>query len=272
MVSNAPCEWPLANVSDCPAIAASGDPLMVKAAAVSYLWNWTGKVFGLCTVAVRPCRQGCNPNTTYRGLAGSGSVMPTVGGLWEPALVAGEWKNLLCGSCTSVCSCDAVQSVVLPGPVHAVTEVEVDGEVLDAGAYRVDDRSALVRDDGGQWPACQDMSLRAGEPGTWSVVYQWGIPVPAGGQVAAAVLACEMSKALSNDASCGLPQRMQTVVREGLTIDVLDPFEGLDGGKTGLWLVDSWVESIRKPQQRSSVYVPGGRPSVRTTTFRGESL
>jgi len=266
----APCSWPVAgNCSDL-----DDHPLadLIMEAAATFLWNWTGKVFGVCEVTVRPCRQRCNPETTYRGLAGSGSVMPTVGGLWEPALVAGEWRNVSCGQCQSVCSCDAVESVRLPGPVSEIVEVAVDGELVDPSAYRVDDRSLLVRDDGGRWPACQDMGLPVDASGTWSVTYQWGWPVPAGGQIAAGVLACEMAKARMGDPSCGLPQRMQTVVREGVTVDVLDPFEGLDNGKTGIWLVDSWVDSIRKPQQRSSVHVPGGVPGVRTTTFRGGAL
>ena len=263
----APCSWPVAGA--CEALDAHPLAGLIREAAVTFLWNWTGKVFGTCEVTVRPCRLGCNPNTTYRGIAGSGSAMPTVGGLWEPALVGGSWMNLRCGGCVTVCSCDAVASVRLPGPVVDIVEVRLAGEAMAPGSYRVDDRSLLVRDDGGRWPSCQDMGVPEGEEGTWSVTYTWGIPVPAHGQLAAGTLACEMAKARTGDASCLLPQRMQTVVREGITVDVLDPFDGLDDGKTGIWLVDSWVESIRRPPQRAAVFPVGGRQGVRVTTFRG---
>lgn len=265
----APCSWPMA--ATCEALDDHPHADLIREAAVTYLWNWTGKVFGTCVVTVRPCRLGCNPNSTYRGLAGPDSVMPTIGGLWEPALVGGVWRNLTCGQCRTDCSCDATESVRLPGPVADIVEVTVGGQVLDPEAYRVDNRQMLVRDDGGRWPACQDMSVPEDAPGAWTVTYTWGVPVPSHGQLAAGVLACEMAKARLGDQDCLLPQRLQTVVREGITVDVMDPFEGLEDGKTGIWFIDSWVGSMRQPPQRSSVYLPGRSHGTRTTTFRGGS-
>jgi hypothetical protein len=264
----APCSWPVAGA--CAGLDEHPLADYIREAAVTYLWNWTGKVFGTCEVTVRPCRAGCDSESTYRGVAGSPSLLPTVGGLWEPVLVAGVWRNLSCGLCKGDrCSCDEVASVRLPHPVSAVSSVVIDGVELDAGAYRVDNHALLVRDDGGQWPACQNMGLPDGEPGTWSVTFTWGWPVPAHGQLAAGVLACELGKARVNDDSCLLPQRLQTVTREGVTVAVMDPFDGLEDGKTGIWLIDSWVDSIRKPPARSAVYSPDRRQGGRVTTFRG---
>lgn len=278
-----PCEWPLVG-GDCDPLDAldpdqgEGDPETpvrdaVVAAAVEYLWRWTGKRFGLCEVEVRPCRSDCTPTTTYRGWAGRPDrTVPTVGdpAPFVPALVGGVWRNLSCGGCGDVCSCEATPTLTLPGPVASVVEVVIDGDPVDPEAYRVDDRRRLVRDDGGGWPTCQDLSKPAGEPGTWSVRYLLGTPVPTGGRVAAAVLACEMAKALAADRTCALPERITNQVsREGVTVTILDQFEGLEAGRTGLWLVDSWVASVRQPEQHSAVYTPGRRTAGVRTTYRG---
>ena len=269
----APCDWPLANVADCPALADAGNAQAIKAAAVEYLWRWTNKVFGLCPVTVRPCREDCVAGpTTYEGWAGRPDrLLPSVGDAWPfaPALVGGRWFNITCTACGELCSCNRVASIDLPGPVNSVVSVVIDGDELDPSAYRVDNSRSLIRVDGGSWPECQDLSLPAGEPGTWTVTYRWGVEVPVGGQIAATVLACEMAKAVARDKSCGLPERItQSVSREGVTVAIFDAFEGLEAGKTGLWLVDSWVASINRPHARSTVHTPRSRrPSV--TTYEG---
>ena len=37
---------------------------------------------------------------------------------------------------------------------------------------------------------------------------------------------------------------------------MMDAFEGLDEGRTGLWMVDSWLESVRKPPRPARVHNP----------------
>ncbi|GLX49020.1 hypothetical protein Shyhy01_19700 [Streptomyces hygroscopicus subsp. hygroscopicus] len=64
--------------------------------------------------------------------------------------------------------------VYLPGPVFGVTEVNVDGQVLPLGAYRVDAPGNFVRADGECWPDCQDMAAASGQPGTFMMTYRWG--------------------------------------------------------------------------------------------------
>ena len=279
----APCDWPLAtycdaldDLDDGAGGEGEGGSLRdaVIDAATAYLWRWTGKRFGLCDVVLRPCRSDCDwQATTYRGYAGRPDrTIPTLGdpAPFVPALIGGVWRNLSCWSCGEACSCERTPTLVLPGPVEDVVEIVIDGEVVPASAYRVDNRNRLVRDDGAAWPTCQDLSLPAGEVGTWTVTYRWGVPVPAGGEVAAAVLACEMAKALNRDRTCQLPERITNqVTREGITVTILDQFEQLEAGRTGLWLVDSWVTSIRSPDMRSGVYSPDRRRTGARTTYRG---
>ncbi|MFN2347640.1 MAG: hypothetical protein ABR616_18255 [Dermatophilaceae bacterium] len=264
-----PCVWPLLGAGDCSALddlptsqtSPTPDAGMllredVEAMAVAYLWNWTGRRFGVCPVTLRPVRQDVD-GSTY----GQPGAHP-----FRPALIGGSWFNVGCGTCGEVCGCsDGYASLRIPGPVDSVTEITVDGTVLPATDYRVDNGRLLVRTDGGRWPRCNDLSKATTEPGTWAVEYERGVPVPTGGQVAAGALACEMAKAVLHDGDCRLPQRLQTVTREGVTVGVLDSFEGLNEGKTGIWLVDSWVGSMTKIRARSTIHSPDVRRPQRTT-------
>jgi hypothetical protein len=262
-----PCDWPLlfacgddaAGCEHLDSLPASGREAF-EDMAVDYLWNWTGRKFGPCPVTLRPCRSDCTAGqSTFWGSSGRSRLgMP-----WTPVLIRGEWFNLGCGFCGDSCSCSTVSSLTLPGPVSGIVEVEVDGVILDPSAYRVDDARFLVRQDGGIWPTCQDMGLALGEVGTWAVTYERGVPVPSGGQIAAGRLACELARAACGDKTCGLPQRVQTITRQGVTIAMLDAFDDVDKGHTGIWLIDSWVASVTRQPRSMTVMSPDRRRTVR---------
>lgn len=279
----APCDWPLAHCGDaespggeCSALANLDEVTadIIREAAVSYLWTWTRRKYGTCPVTIRPCRKQCLGDvTTYRGHGWQGTHLPYFGtGPLAPALLGGEWFNLGCGGgCgTDPCECGYVPEVDLPGPVHEVTEVRIDGAVLASTAWRVDNNRYLIRTDGGDWPACQDMTADPEtDPDTFSVTYSIGTEVPAGGQLAAGVLACEMAKAACGSGGCRLPQRLQSITRQGVTTAVLDGFDSLYAqGSTGLWLVDSWVASENAAYRRGGgrVMSPDVRGVRRTTS------
>lgn len=267
-IATAPCDWPIFGCGmddygegdgtdlDCRALESLSPEIRdaIEETAVAHLWNWTGRRFGLCEVAVRPCRRDCDSPSTYGVPSISGYAVGAVP--WLPALIAGSWYNLTCGRCGDLCNCSAVEEIGLPGPVDSVVEVVIDGAVLDPSAYRVDDRRLLVRQDGGRWPTCNALSEPVTEEGTWQVTYLRGSAVPRGGQLSAGLLACEMAKAVCGDSSCKLPQRVQSITREGVTTVLLDGFEGLDRGQTGIWFVDSWVTSITRTPRRAKVYSP----------------
>jgi hypothetical protein len=140
----------------------------------------------------------------------------------------------------------------LPGPVQSVSKVLIDGVVLPATSYRVANQRQLIRTDGETWPSCQDMLAASTEPNTFEVTYVRGIPVPIGGQVAAGSLACELAKAACGDESCALPQRLQSITRQGLTVAMQLEGETFDS-QTGIWAIDSWVASVNKPKSFVSV-------------------
>lgn len=254
--THGPCEWPLYTPSadsTCPPCEAleslpAADRQRVEEMTVDLLWNWTRRKFGLCTEEVRPCRITCtNEVATFWGREHGGGSIPQVSG-WTPALVGGEWFNIWCGACgISKCTCGENDSraLVLPGPVHSVTEVIVDGSVLDPSAYRLR-KGTLWRTDGQGWPDCNDPVADPLAPNSpaWTITYKRGYEVPQGGQIAAYTLACELSMALCGDSGCSLPQRVQSITREGVTMSILDGFEGLEEGKTGIWDIDAWITSV----------------------------
>lgn len=255
-----PCNWPVsyagcggAEETDPPEPLASLPEGREKfeAMAVQYLWRWTGKTLGTCRVAVELCRENCTDGrSTFNG---SG---PGVGGMWRPVIIDGGWVNIGCSLCGDRCGCGDIGGLVLPGPVSAVVSVVEDGETLPASGYSLN-RNVLYRLDGRRWAPCDTV-----------VTYDRGVPVPEGGEIAAGVLALELAKAACNDNTCQLPRRMQTMSRQGVTVAMLDSFEDIDKGHTGIWIIDSWIASMTKPKVRPSVLSPDQpRHATRRSTW-----
>lgn len=208
------------------------------AAASEVLWALTGRRLGLCTVTVRPCRQSCFgqgwPFAQWWEL-----------GMWpRPFFYQGVWYNLTCGSCTNGCSCSVVSEALLPSPVAQILQVKVDGVALDPSQYRVDNWRKLVRLGGNQWPICNDLTKADTEVGTWSVTLTFGESVGTLGNMALGELATEFAKLLACDASCKLPKPVQSLTRQGVTFNFLDPNELFTHGRTGLYLTDLFISTV----------------------------
>lgn len=232
----APC-GPWALVADLPTdldtAITTGTKTRALASASWLLWKLSGEQYGVCETAVRPCRD-VDP-ADVRSAGWLWWQTPSIDG-WLP------WP-FECG-CTRSCGCKRLERVTLPGPVRSIVEVVEDGVILDESAYRVDDRKTLVRLDGRTWPACQNLALPTTEPGTFGVRFTRGHPIPVTGKDAAIALAAEMSKAMTPGVTgCALPDRVTSVVRQGVTIAVLDPMEFLDKGRTGMASVDLFLRA-----------------------------
>jgi hypothetical protein len=260
--SSAPCGWTL-NTACCSDwdTATNTQRDTATSWATYILWALTGRRFGACTVTVRPCGSDCN---VYGGWMYYPVTADGIGTVWAPFIRDGQWFN--CG-CMGPCSCDARCSVWLPGPVAAINEVNVDGIVIDPSLYRVDNRSRLVGVDGQCWPKCQDMDLTSPGQGTFEVTYQRGTPVPAAGQYAAGLLACELLKSCIG-AACALPNNVASLTRQGVQIEMVDPTDELNIGLTGIREVDMFIRAVnpqalqRRPRVLSpDVHVPIMRTS-----------
>jgi hypothetical protein len=151
-------------------------------------------------------------------------------------------------------------SIRLPHPdVTEVTSVTIDGQLFDA--YRLDG-AWLSRTDGSGWPMCGERTV---------ATYAYGKDAPAGGRLACVELAVEFGRATCSDPKergrCQLPRRVQTVTRQGITYDMLDDFDFLQDGLTGIYSVDAWIRSVNPYgiKQAASVWSPDLR-RARTTT------
>lgn len=201
--------------------------------AVQVLWALSGRQFGTCPVIARPCRQDCS-GVTYTG---------AYTGWWFPIWDGANWRNIACG-CGPRCSWQSPRVVHLASrvglPIQEVTEVVIDGVVLDSSEYRLE--GDLLYRVGGEWPV-QDLTLPLDEEGTWSVTYTRGIPPPLGTAKLVGLLAAEFLAAC-NGGKCRLPRRVRSVTRQGVSYDMADPTDVLASGKTGIPEVDLWLAAV----------------------------
>ncbi len=213
--------------------------------ATDLLWRLGGpaakRFTGVCEATVRPCadrastwnspiweRAGAAGYTSFGWGGASGGWWWGFGG-WDSS-----WGSCGCGSGSSLgapCGCTGLSTVRLgPVPIVEVTEVVVDGGVLDPTEYRVDNWTWLVRlpnvDDPNQtqqwWPCCQDMSLPLTEEGTFGVTFSYGTAPTAAGVEACAVLAGELALARCGG-ECSLPDSVVRSSREGVDFALITP-------------------------------------------------
>lgn len=227
--------------------------------ATQLLDAMSGHQFGLCTVTFRPCRLSCS--TAYDGWSIVG-VLPR----WA-AFSNLYWPLAECGVCVVGCTCGVLSQVALPSPVHDVVTVKLDGAVAPTGTYRVDDNKWLVRLDGTSWPACNDLSKADTEVGTWSVTARFGQDPPELARGAVGQMACEILKSFRGD-DCGLPQNVVSLARQGVTIKYADVSSAFEEGRTGLYLVDAFIEAVNpgRLRRRSRVFNVDRAPQRRAGT------
>lgn len=225
------------------------DPVVLDrmiAVATDLLYELSGRRFpGACLGVVRPCAR------RSPSLPKLGHEVSVEGWTWNRA-----WGYCGCNR-SRQCGCTRLSEVTLGGyPVVAIGEVLVDGVALDPSLYRVDDHRYLVRlpdPDGSNpgWPCCSRIDLPVTEPDTWQVTYTYGVEPPSAGVHAAARLACELALACSPEtiSRCRLPRRVREIVRQGVSMTLIDPFDFFEERRTGLYEVDLFL----------AAYNPNGR-------------
>lgn len=214
----------------------------------------TGHQFAQCPVTVRPCGTGCGAPAGYMTWPVAGSGASPLGPWMVPYVLNGVWRNCACGG---GCTCEPACRVELGGPVAEVTEVKVNGLVLDPAAYTLIG-PWLARVDGGEcWPPCQDPAVPDTEDGTFSVTYRPGRALPSAGQIAAGALAAEFVKACAG-AACSLPAQIASLTRQGSDVEFVSPTDVLADGLTGIREVDLFIRAANPAQlqRRSSVITP----------------
>lgn len=210
--------------------------------ASTTLFEVSGRRFnGICERVLRPYASPCQ---CWSLIGGSRWV-------WSYSTAVGIWGWGWFNEGGDRRGCTPLQQITLPGyPVQQVTEVLIDGDVVDPATYRLDNRRDLVRmDDPGPpyvknyWPGCQNLALEADQPGTFQVSYTWGMAPPQVGVEAAAELACELFKSCQG-AECAIPAGATRVTRQGVTIERSLFTHWLDPSTpTGLLYLDLFLRS-----------------------------
>jgi hypothetical protein len=253
----APCTGWNANTGLCSTWATYSPAIQAYAQrfAIYVLWAATGRQFGLCPYTVRPCE---TPNPLLYRTYPVGAYGP------EPYVLDGVAGGVVLGyAAAGDClggHC-APPEIALPGPVSSITQILVDGVVLNPANYRLDG-TRLVRQDGLGWPA-QDLSLAAGAVGTWSVEYLRGLPVPDLLNDAAGAYACEIAKSRAGG-TCQLPSRVSSISRQGVDVQFVSAEDYLDKGRTGYAEVDQIIATFNPDGLRRAPRVL----SLDSPTFR----
>ena len=233
-----PCTWPV----DYKCLPDDADPTHIRDAvdtAVGVLWALTGRRFGVCPTEARPCP----PGRTY-GVHGH---------ILDPDP---RWAGSAPQACVTA-GCDRDGAILLPGPVHRVTGITVNGEDFALDTITVQG-NRVWRSHSLPWPP-QDLTIPSGQQGTWSLKYDRGVPAPPGAAHAVGALAGEFYQACHGDASkCRLPRRTSSVQRQGVTVTMVSPEEIFESGSTGLNEVDLWIKAHNphRLSQPSEVWSP----------------
>ena len=241
MVSAVPDGWTVTDFSGCSttwaALTTAEQNFALRLAAFT-LYTLTGRQFGTVTLTLRPCHAPSLPPLYQTYPVNLINPWGTdEGNTYYPIYIQnGVWHN---AGCAGINCCGATCEVELPRTV-SIASVIIDGATLDPTAYRVDNGRWLVRTDGNCWPQCQDLDKNLGVADTWSVTGAFGRTVPQEALDAASLLACEIGKAIKGQ-PCRLPQRMQSLSRQGVTVQFPSPSSYLDRGLTGLNEVDQLV-------------------------------
>lgn len=223
---------------DCPS-PGDNDELIEEAIEIAsnILYMASGRQFaGTCTEIVRPCVDcACADWDSWyldTGVAG----------------FTGSFFGRGCSCCTNYKRIDLGY-----WPVTDVTEVNIEGTIIDPDLYHVESFRYLVATPVEEndwlplvWPTCQRMDRPVGAPLTFAVTIEHGQPIPPAGVRAASKLACEWV-ALCTGQPCSLPDGIKGIQRQGVSFDLEDPTTLRQLGLFGIREVDIFL----------TVYNPG---------------
>lgn len=175
---------------------------------------------------------------------------------YTPTLINGQVENIPTGNQSRYSHHDflgdgtsSYQRVRLRGrkvvQIHNLRDG--NGEIIDPDTYYLADHSVVYGTPNATWTSANV-----------EVTYTYGSPPPQAGRAAARLLATELVKLYENDDSCALPQRVTSVVRQGVTYTVLDNQDFIDELKTGIYAVDLFlrVANPDRARARSRVFSP----------------
>lgn len=160
-------------------------------------------------------------------------------------------------------------------PITNIIAVRENGVNQNPANYHVDEYKYIVKDSGEPFPHSANWyETGAGpddnedSPGgfVFDITVEHGIPAPRLVKRATKAMACSLFDATSDD--CGLPERVTSITRQGISMQIED-FVGLIGrGSTGIYEVDLAVRVFNPSglQSPSFVWTPDMKRGSRRYT------
>lgn len=189
------------------------------------MYYWTGRTYGLCSTTLRLNRSCACPGT--------------------------------------ICGC-GVNSIDLGlWPVVELTGVRIDGVDEDVDDYHIDEFHYLVRN-GEQvaWPSHSNLWAETGgafdtEADGWvfEVEFNYGIEAPSILERATRNLACELLTQSCGIGECKLPERVSSISRRGISMEVASSMDLLRDGLTGIYSVDLAIKALNPSKLQSPSFL-----------------
>lgn len=136
-------------------------------------------------------------------------------------------------------------------PIRSIESIKVGGKLMDPSRYQLRNNTHIVRTDNRLWDLTSELEIS----------YTYGVNPPAMGIAAAIRLANEFIWNDQDSEKCTLPERISSSVsRQGVSYTVLDPQDFLDQGRTGITIVDMFINTANpaKAKKRPRVITPDG--------------
>jgi hypothetical protein len=119
-------------------------------------------------------------------------------------------------------------------PVAEIRWVQVGDRMLGAHEFEViRERGLFSLCDP---DTCGDICIQVG--------YRCGSDVPPNAKLAARELAEQILLGMEGSSACQLPARVTSISRQGVSMQLLDPQEFLNDGRTGIYLVDLFLRAV----------------------------
>lgn len=220
----------------------------------------------------------CGPYTTPEALLSCCKVAVDAGldvgdirlidAIADASLLMYYWTARTYGLCNATLrvSCNAECSRIDLGlwPITALTAVRYEGVDQDVTKFHIDEFHYLVRSDSTDpWPYNPNTWAETGgahDSATDGYVFEvevtYGIAAPSLLERATRALACELlATTCGLEGECKLPERVSSVSRRGISMEVASSTDLLRDGLTGIYAVDLAIKALNPSRLQSPTFV-----------------
>lgn len=239
------------------------------------LWVTAAQVTAGCADDVTGC-VGCDPSltavspvalwTSDQLAAAASEILFYASGSRFPGLaVETVWPSAVPWQCAEPTDYTVLE-LDTQWPVVEITEVKIDGAVVDPATYRLDDWGRIQRlttpgvvNPGWpvvRWPDRAHPVVPTPGAGTFSVSYRYGRVVPLNGMIAALALACAM-RAWSTPVAELFGDNVTSLSTGGMSMSLETTAAAVADGRTGINAVDRFLCQYGQATRPVGIWTPG---------------